>query len=201
MWVKICGVRTVAQALWAQECGADAVGLNLHAPSVRSVSVDQAAAIAAAVAIETVLVVVDRSAEQLAALVAAISPSSLQLHGAASPDVSAWLGVPAYRAFRGRPGVVQEITAWGPDRFLLDAHVPGQEGGTGQRVDTDLARACAGLGSLILAGGLRPENVADAIERVRPWGVDVASGVERAPGEQDPDRVRAFIAAARSATG
>jgi len=201
MWVKICGVRTVEQALWAQRCGADAVGLNLHGPSVRSISVDRAAEIAAEVSVETVLVVVDKTADQLAELVSAISPSTLQLHGRVTPDLTAWLGVPAYRAFRGHPGVAAEIAAWGPDRFLLDAHVPGLEGGTGKRVDEALARSCRGLGAMVLAGGLRPDNVADAIAAVQPWGVDVASGVEDAPGHQDTSRVRAFIAAAKGQNG
>lgn len=201
MWVKICGVRTVEQALWAQSCGADAVGLNLHAPSVRSISVDRAAEIAAAVAVETVLVVVDQTAEQLAELVSAISPSSLQLHGRVTADLTAWLGVPAYRAFRGHDGVAAEIAAWGPDRFLLDAHVPGLDGGTGKRVDEALARSCRDLGSMVLAGGLRPDNVANAVATIQPWGVDVASGVEDQPGHQDPDRVRAFVEAAQRRSG
>ncbi len=201
MWVKICGVRTVEQALWAEACGADAIGLNLHPPSVRSIGIDTAAEIAAAVEAETVLVVVDSTADQLAELVGAISPSSLQLHGRVTADLTAWLGVPAYRAFRGHPSVAAEIAAWGPDRFLLDAHVPGREGGTGQRVDDALARDCRNLGSMILAGGLRPDNVAEAVAVVQPWGVDVASGVEDRPGYQDPARVQAFITAAKGQNG
>ncbi len=201
MWVKICGVRTVEQALWAERCGADAVGLNLHAPSARSISVDLAAEIAGAVSVESVLVLVDRTADQLVDLVAAISPSSLQLHGRVTPAHTAWLGVPAFRAFRAHRDVEAEIRAWAPDRFLLDAHVLGKAGGTGQRVDEALAHRCRGLGSMILAGGLRPDNVADAIAAVAPWGVDVASGVEHEPGRQDPDRVRAFIEAARGQNG
>jgi phosphoribosylanthranilate isomerase len=201
MWVKICGVRSVEQALWAQACGADAVGLNLHAPSPRSISVGAAAEIAAAVELETILVVVDRSSQELAELVEAIGPSSLQLHGDAPSDLTAWLGVPAYRAFRAGPAVEEQIRSWAPDRFLLDAHVLGLHGGTGRQVDQELARRCCDLGSLILAGGLRPDNVAAAISQVQPWGVDVASGVETAPGRQDPGLVEAFIAAATGRTG
>ena len=201
MWVKICGVRTVEQALHAQACGADAVGLNLYGPSVRSISVARASVITAAVDLETVLVVVSPTQGELTGWVDAISPSTLQLHGHVAEDATAWLGVPWYRAFRGHPSVAAQIAAWGPDRFLLDAHVPGLEGGTGRRVDVDLARSTRDLGSLILAGGLRPDNVAEAIAAVQPWGVDVASGVEAAPGQQDPDRVRAFVAAAKGRSG
>ncbi len=201
MWIKICGVRSVEQALWAQSCGADAIGLNLHPPSPRSISIQVAAEIAAAVTLESVLVVVQPSPEALTDLVADISPSSVQLHGPATPGLTAWLGVPAFRAFRARPGVHGEIRAWGPDRFLLDAHVPGQEGGTGTQVDQALALQCRPLGSMILAGGLRPDNVAEAIATIQPWGVDVASGVEQSPGQQDPDQVLAFIQAARGQTG
>jgi len=201
VWVKVCGVRTVAQARHAEACGADAIGLNLHPPSARFVPPDQAADIAASVGLEVVVVVVDRSATELAALVAEVRPDTVQLHGSEGPALAAALAVPAYRAFRAHAGVEDEIRAWGPDRFLLDAHVPGLPGGTGRRVDEALACRCASLGALVLAGGLRPDNVAAIASRVRPFGVDAASGLESSPGVQDPDRVRAFVAAARSLTG
>ncbi len=198
VWVKICGVRSVEDALHAQACGADAVGLNLHPPSVRCLDIETAAAIAEAVDIETVLVVVDRSEEELSELVAAIGPSRVQLHGEQPPGFGAWLGVSCFRAFRARPGVLEAIPAHGHRRFLLDAYVPGEAGGTGRRVDLELAAAAARLGELILAGGLKPDNVGAAIAAVRPWGVDVASGVESAPGVKDPAAVEAFVAAARA---
>ena len=159
---------------------------------------DTAAAIAEAVHIETVLVVVDRPEEELSELVAAIGPSRVQLHGREPPGFGAWLGVCCFRAFRARPGVLEQIPRHGHRRFLLDAYVPGEVGGTGQRVDLELARRAAALGELILAGGLRPDNVAAAVAAVRPWGVDVASGVESSPGVKDPDLVAAFVQRARS---
>ncbi len=203
MWVKVCGVRTVEQARHAEACGANAIGVNLHGPSPRSVSPEVAAEIAASVDIEVVLVVVDRTLDDLEALVESIGPGSIQLHGHEPPGFGAGLEVPVWKAFRAHAGVEEEIEAWGDEanRFLLDAHVPGLAGGTGRRVDENLARRCADLGSMVLAGGLNPDNVADIAGRVGPWGVDVASGVESAPGAQDPDRVRAFIAAVRCATG
>ncbi len=199
MWVKICGVRTVDQALWAQSCGADAVGVNLVPSSPRCVSPEVAADIADALAIETVLVVMDVSEEVLGELVTTTRANLVQLHGDERPGFGAWLGVHTYKAHRARPGVLTEITEHGGDRFLLDAHVPGQAGGTGRLVDLELAAAASKLGRLVLAGGLHAGNVAQAIERVRPWGVDVASGVESHRGRQDPARVEAFVRAARGA--
>jgi phosphoribosylanthranilate isomerase len=193
VFVKICGVRSVAQALHAQACGAQAVGLNLYAPSPRSIPPALAAEIADAVDIESWIVVVKPSAEQLGEWVGEIQPTVVQVHGAPVP----WIGVDTVRAFKGHPGVLDEIDA---SRFLLDANVPGAHGGTGVQVDVALARRAAQLGQLILAGGLRPDNVADAISAVQPWGVDVASGVESAPGIQDPDRVAAFVHAAHGAS-
>ena len=199
MWVKICGVRTVEQALWAQACGADAVGLNLVPSSARYVTPDVAADIADALDIEAVLVVMDLSEEELGSLVDITGANRVQLHGSERPGFGAWLGTPTVKAHRARPGVLAEITEHLGDFFLLDAHVPGQAGGTGKLVDLELAEAAARLGRLVLAGGLDPDNVAEIIRRVRPWGVDVASGVEAERGRQDPARVKAFVQAARGA--
>lgn len=200
MWVKICGVRSVEQARHAQACGADAIGLNLHPPSPRSLSPVVAAEIAAAVEIETVLVVVNTSAADLAELVEYIKPGAVQLHGDQPPGFGADLAVSNFRAFRARPGVAEVIEGHAPERFLLDAWVPGREGGTGMRVPSEMAREIGELGQMILAGGLTPDNVGQVIAEVGPWGVDVASGVESAPGAQDPQKVADFIRAARGET-
>lgn len=195
--MKICGVQSPADALWAQRCGADAVGLNLHPPSPRCLDVETAAAIAAAVDVATVLVVVDRDEGELGELVQAIQPSWVQLHGSEPEGYGAWLGTPCFRAFRATDDVLERIRSSASQPFLLDAHVPGQAGGTGLRVDLAVAREAARLGRLILAGGLDPDNVASAVREVGPWGVDVASGCERAPGVMDRDAVRRFVLAAR----
>jgi len=181
----------------AQACGADAIGLNLHPPSSRYVSPAVAAAICEAVEIECIAVVVNRPETDLAELVEAIRPGALQLHGDEPPGFGATLDLPLLKAFRARPGVLEAIQEWGAPRFLLDAWVQGRVGGTGQRVDSSMALEAGALGQMILAGGLHPENVASAIEDLRPWGVDVASGVESAPGVQDPDRIAAFLSASK----
>lgn len=201
MWVKICGVRSVADAQHAEACGADAIGLNLFPRSPRYVAPALAAELAAAVRCEVLLVVVDLTEDALAALVEQIQPTAVQLHGQEPAGYGAWLGVPLLRAWRARPGVLEQLRESGERRFLLDAHVPGQAGGTGQRVDLDLARAAAAEGELILAGGLKPGNVGEIVRAVRPFGVDVASGVESAPGVKDPAKVASFLAAARACSG
>ncbi|MEE2752191.1 MAG: phosphoribosylanthranilate isomerase [Myxococcota bacterium] len=198
MWVKICGVRSLKAALHAQECGADAVGLNLHPPSARYIDPHEAARICEALDIETVLVVVDRSEPDLSELVKTIQPDSVQLHGNEPPGFGASLGVAVFKAFAARPGVAEHVLSHGGPRFLLDAWVPGRHGGTGCRADPQLARDIAGLGEMVLAGGLTPENVSELIKQIQPFGVDVASGVESSPGVQDLDRIAAFISAARS---
>lgn len=197
MWVKICGLTSARQAREVEDLGADAIGLNLHPRSPRSVSAAVAAAIREAVSLEVVLVVVDLPEPVLAAMVAEIRPTMVQLHGHEPEGYGADLGVPLLRAWRASPGVLERLEAARPARFLLDAYVPGEPGGTGRRVDLDLAARAAGVGELVLAGGLNPDNVGAAVARVRPWGVDVASGVERAPGDKDLARVAAFIERAR----
>lgn len=185
MWVKICGVRTVEQALHAARCGADAVGLNLYAPSPRSIDVPTAARIVKATPIPCLAVVVDPSEDDLRALQATVQPAGFQLHGGAPVE-----GLDCLVAKRAGDPLPE-------GRVLLDARVAGLHGGTGKRVDPELARAAAQGRELILAGGLTPKNVAAVIARVEPWGVDVASGVESEPGIQDPDKVRDFILAAK----
>ena len=189
MWVKICGVRTVEQAFHAWRCGADALGLNLYGPSPRSIDPVQARAIALAVPIPCYGVVVEPSRDDLKALNMTVQPAGFQLHGGTPlPGLDCLVAV---RAGDALP----------PGRVLLDARVDGLHGGTGERVDEDLAREAAVGRELILAGGLPPESVAGIIERVKPWGVDVASGVESEPGQQDPDRVYRFITAAKGLAG
>jgi len=184
--------------LHAQACGASAIGLNLHPGSSRYISPRDAARISEAVDIECILVVVDRSEAEVAELVRSIRPTGVQLHGNEPPGFGDSLDVDVFKAFAARPGAREQILVHQKDRFLLDAWVPGRLGGTGVRADPALARELAGLGDMILAGGLTPENVHGLIERIQPFGVDVASGVESAPGVQDLNRISAFISAARS---
>lgn len=207
MWVKICGVRTLEQAVHAWRCGADALGLNLHPPSPRAIPLEQATDLAQALRglaaqegrapPELVAVLVNPQVDTLRAVVAALAPDRVQAHG--DDGAVRALGLPALPVYTARPGVLERLEAQRPPRFLLDAWVPGLHGGTGRRVDLALAQQAAGLGQLILAGGLSARVLAELLPVFRPWGVDVASGVETSPGQQDPERVRAFVAAARAA--
>jgi phosphoribosylanthranilate isomerase len=197
MWVKVCGVTSLDQALQVQACGVDAIGLNLVPSSKRCITPALAAQLADALDCEVVLLVADMDEIELGERVDQIQPDRVQLHGSESPSFGAWLGTPLLKAHRAKPGVLDDIQRFGQQRFLLDAYVPGELGGTGARVDLVLARQAAALGECVLAGGLRPENVAEIIDAVRPWGVDTASGVESAPGLKDMARVRAFVEAAK----
>lgn len=206
LWVKICGVRTVEEALHAWRSGADALGLNLAPPSPRALTLGEATALAQTVRAaaraagrpppELLAVLVSPTAEALRAVESSLAPDRVQVHG--DERAARALGLPRLPVYRADPGVLDALGP-APGRFLLDASVPGAHGGTGRRVDEGLARAAAARGELVLAGGLRADNVAGVVARVRPWGVDVASGVERAPGVKDPDAVAEFIHRARAA--
>ena len=199
--VKICGVTTVADALQAARAGADAIGLNVHPPSPRCVSLETAAEIAAALppGVCRVGVFVDLPRERVAQIVTQVGLDALQFHGAEPPGLCAGWDRKTIKAIRVRgPGAAAETSAYDVDFLLADAYVEGQAGGTGQPVPL---RWLAGFvrRRLILAGGLTAETVAQAVRAVRPAAVDVASGVERSPGVKDPEKVERFIANARMA--
>jgi phosphoribosylanthranilate isomerase len=203
VWVKICGVTTLADAQLAVDAGADAVGLNLVIASKRSVDTGTARAIAAAVKgkAEVVLVVADRPVAELLELRASIGADWLQLHGAEPPSALDALLPAAYKVVHvaGREDVAQAERYAGA-RLLCDTKVPGTLGGSGQRFDWSLVRELAAIRELILAGGLRPDNVAEAVRALAPFGVDTASGVEGAdPRRKDPEKVHAFVREARRA--
>jgi phosphoribosylanthranilate isomerase len=204
LFVKICGVTTVADALGAAEAGADAVGLNLIPSSRRCVTLETASAIARAVGgrAKRIGVVADLGPEQLVRLGEQCDVDLWQLTGQESPeDVRACLPR-AFKAARigGAEDVVRAASYPG-EVILVDAKVEGELGGTGRRFDWALVRGLARERRLILAGGLTPENVSEAVTEVRPWGVDVASGVELPgdPRRKDAELMRRFVAAARAA--
>jgi phosphoribosylanthranilate isomerase len=217
--MKVCGVTTTGDALFAAGEGADAIGLNFYAPSPRSVSVDQACAIAGALAASetgrplVIGVFVNETAERIAAVVERVGLDGVQLHGDEPPQMIADLPprTPVIRAVRvGAEGLgptadhlmAASRAGRAPDVLLLDAASGSAYGGTGCRVDLGvLARDRGLLGAipLVLAGGLNAQNVAEAIRTAAPWGVDVASGVESSPGVKDVDLVRRFLAEARLA--
>jgi phosphoribosylanthranilate isomerase len=203
VWVKVCGVTTLADAQLAVEAGADAVGVNLVSASRRSVDTATARAIAAAVKgkAEVVLVVADRPVAELLELRSSTGADWLQLHGAEPPSALDALLPAAYKVVHvaGREDVAQAERYAGA-RLLCDTKVPGTLGGSGQRFDWLLVRELARTRELILAGGLRPDNVAEAVRTLAPFGVDTASGVEGAdPRRKDPEKVHAFVQEARLA--
>ena len=198
--VKICGVTTVSDAIACAELGASAIGLNFVPSSPRCIDVARAREIARAVASGKLLVVgvvADLDVPSMRELVRDAEMGCLQLHGDESPETLAPLLPHAYKAVRVATSEdVDYARRFGGEYVLADAKVPHVRGGTGARFDWSLVKELARERKLTLAGGLRPDNVAQAIEEVDPWCVDVASGVESAPGIKDLDAVRAFIAGA-----
>jgi phosphoribosylanthranilate isomerase len=200
--VKICGVTSPAQALACVEAGADAVGVNFVPSSVRRVTADVGGEIARAVGTRALVVgvVAGMTVPAMRALRDATGVGCLQLHGDETADDVAALLPHAYKAIRvaDRDDVARARSMPG-EYVLVDAKVQGSLGGTGHAFDWELVRELARERRLVLAGGLTPENVARAVEMVRPWCVDVASGVESAPAVKDPTKMVAFVEAVRAA--
>jgi phosphoribosylanthranilate isomerase len=199
--VKICGVRTVADARAAVAAGADYLGLNFHAPSPRAVELAAARAIAEAVpGTPLVGVFVDVPREEVARVADAVGLAALQFHGEEDPAYCRGWDRPVVKAIRVRPGADGAALAsrYGTDYILLDSHVAGVPGGTGVPLDLDVARALPAA-RLFVAGGLTPDTVADVVRALRPYAVDVATGVEERPGVKDHAKIDAFIRRAKAA--
>lgn len=215
LWIKMCANTTLADAQLAADCGADAVGF-VFAPSPRRVTAEQAAAIVPHLppALEKIGVFVDAEFDSICETVTSCGLTGVQLHCESTSAVTANLRAhfgPSFRILRvlhfgadaaahaGKLAADESI-----DGVLVDSRTDEAVGGTGHAFDWDAARAIlfghAKGQKLIAAGGLNPVNVAQAIEILQPWGVDVVSGVEAAPGRKDPDKVRAFIENARAAS-
>lgn len=200
--VKICGLTSVEEALYAVDMGADAIGLNFWPKTPRCVDVVTAKAIVQAVGnrAQIVGVFVDLAPHDIKELRLSVGFSWAQLHGDEPPQSVQALLPDAYKAIGVEDGRAIELARLYPgEHLLLDASVPGMPGGTGRTFDWAIAAEVAQERKLTLAGGLHPGNVAEAVRQVRPYRVDVASGVESEPGRKDPERVRAFIEAARAA--
>jgi phosphoribosylanthranilate isomerase len=203
-WIKICGITNVDDALRVADAGANAIGLNFVRTSKRVIDYVTAAHIVDAVGdeLEVVAVVADRSPAELAELRDATGIEWLQLHGH-EPVTALAPVLPC--AFKAVPvGSAEDVTlaaSYAGDRVLVDAKVEGALGGTGHTFDWSLVRKLAKQRALILAGGLTPENVGSAVRKLRPWGVDVASGVEvvENPRAKHAGKVKAFIQAIRDA--
>ena len=200
-WIKICGITRLADAQAAVEAGADAVGFVLT-ESPRRIAPEDARRIGRVLPTHVlrVGVFVDELPTEVMRAVTAADVDRVQVHGLPDPLLGELYGARLLRAFRVRDeGVLDAVRDSTADTFLLDAWSPDAPGGTGRTFDWDLAVRARAHGRLILAGGLNPGNVAEAVRRVRPWGVDVSTGVEEAPGRKDPGRIRAFVAAVRDA--
>jgi phosphoribosylanthranilate isomerase len=202
MFVKICGVTTEEDALLAVAMDADAVGFTF-APSTRQVTAAMARDIARRLPPEimTVGVFRDEVPQRVVDIVHTAGLQAAQLHGHESPEVSQWIRerVPyVIKAFVAGSADLDHSDDFHADAVLIDSQAPG----SGEVFDWSLAEGAPAGRKVIIAGGLTPDNVADAIERIRPWGVDVASGVEVGggpPGRKDPRLVRAFVRNARAA--
>ncbi len=199
MFVKICGTTNVADALMAVAMGADAVGFVL-APSVRRVEPDQVRQIVREIPDEVLTVGVfrDESAQRIVEVVEATGLGGVQLHGRESHGEATWIKarVPfVIQAFSVGDPRLSRVDDYQVDAVLLDGATPG----SGRTFDWTLVGDLPRRRAVVLAGGLRPDNVGDAIRTVRPWGVDVASGVESSPGRKDVRLVRRFVAEALAA--
>jgi phosphoribosylanthranilate isomerase len=201
--IKICGITSVADALHAAAAGADAIGLVFYPPSPRNVSIERAAAIVRALPpfVTAVALFVNPEPSDVEAVLAACPIGLLQFHGDEPPALCERFARPYLKALRVQPGAdLLECLRphQGASGWLLDAFREGEYGGTGTAFDWNLVPR--GLPRpVVLSGGLTPENVTEAVRRVRPWAVDVSSGVEAAKGVKDPARVTAFIAGVRNA--
>ena len=212
--VKICGFRSAEPLLAAVDAGVDAVGLVFVPSARRCMTADEARAVldaarASGTALPPVVgLFADQPVDDVRQTIEAVGLDAVQLCGSEGVEYASQLGVPVYKvisidaetpisAQMPRIMVLQQRHALAGHRIVLDTQVPGEYGGTGQQFDWDLAADFAGAFEMSLAGGLAPDNVQEAVERVRPWGVDVSSGVET-DGEKDVAKVRAFVEIVRA---
>jgi phosphoribosylanthranilate isomerase len=200
--VKICGITRVEDARAAAGAGADAIGLVFYPPSPRFLSVERAREIRDALPpfVQSVALFVNADAAQVAQVIGRVHPGMLQFHGEETPEYCAQFGLPYLKACRVAQGVdlleyLRPFSA--ASGWLLDAHVE-EYGGVGASFDWTLVPQSLGR-PLVLSGGLTKDNVRSAVRRVRPWAVDVSSGVESAKGIKDAARIAAFIAEVRNA--
>jgi phosphoribosylanthranilate isomerase len=202
--VKICGITCPADARAAVAAGADALGFVFAAGTPRRLSLEGAAGIVAELPpfVTPVGVFLDQPRDEIVAAVTRCRLQAVQLHGQEPAELARSLPVAVIKAVRVRDRQsLAPLASYPAQAFLLDAYVEGIPGGTGVPLPWELVAGVPAAAPLILAGGLTPENVAEAIRRVRPYGVDVSSGVEQAPGRKDHRKLKEFIAHVRSADG
>jgi phosphoribosylanthranilate isomerase len=200
--VKICGVTSAEDAELAASLGATAVGMVFWSGSPRAVDVERAKLIALALPtfVTAVGVFVDQSVDEVSAIADAVKLDAIQLHGHENASDYAALGRRLIKsvAVRDRSAEAEADRVPARATVLLDAHDPLRHGGTGQLIDWTVAATIARRRPVILSGGLTPETVDAAVRAVRPYAIDVSSGVESSPGRKDPTKLRAFFAALRA---
>jgi phosphoribosylanthranilate isomerase len=201
--VKICGITNLPDAAAAAEAGADALGFVFYDRSPRRVSIETAAGIIRQVPLSVVKVgvFVDAPEDVVFSAIRECGLNVLQFHGDETPEYCLQFGLMSMKAFRIRDAAsLEKLAGYPTDAWLLDAYAPDKPGGTGEQFNWDLAIEAQRRGRpIFLAGGLTPDNVAEAVRRVRPYAVDVSSGVEAAPGRKDHAKVKEFIRAAKAA--
>ena len=204
-WIKICGITQHRDALAACELGADAIGLVFYPPSSRAISVNQIEGIVSGLPkqVTVVALFVDPTVEEVNQVIATGMIDLLQFHGEETPAYCQSFGLPTMKAFRvGKDHDLQKSVALyrESELILLDAYEKDAPGGTGKLFDWDVAIKAAQSKELklVLAGGLNPDNVQEAVIRVGPFGVDVSSGVESSPGKKDIALIEKFIEGVRS---
>jgi len=198
--IKICGIKTLEDALAAIDAGVDYLGFNFYRRSVRFIEKRACAEITSVLKkehsrIKLVGVFVNSLVEEIKDILDTCSLDMAQLHGDETAEMLKALDGKAFKAFRGIPESIDGFVRSESPVFLVDASVKGVYGGSGVTADWNGAAELAQKYPLLLAGGLTPENVAEAVRRVKPWGVDVASGVESAPGEKDASKMKALVKA------
>ncbi|OIO74455.1 MAG: hypothetical protein AUJ85_05570 [Elusimicrobia bacterium CG1_02_37_114] len=209
--IKICGITNLKDAMYSATLGADYLGFNFYKKSERKISVKMASEIISKLAgfVQPVGVFVDEEIENVVNIATQCPLKLIQLHGRETPEYCTQLyekcPLPQIKAFKIKgEGTLRYISQYKDSPFsyfLLDAYAPGEEGGTGETFNWDIALRVQELfisKPLFLAGGLMPENVKEAIEKVHPYAVDVASGVERLPRRKDYEKLKQFIVLAKS---
>lgn len=201
--IKICGITNATDAQLAAKFGADALGFNFYAESPRYISPERARAIIASLPpfICPVGIFVDEPPETIQMVCESCGIYTVQLHGNEPPEtvgkLRAFQVIKAIRVQSERD--LNQLRRYDVDGFVLDTYMPNMKGGTGVKFNWELAKSVTHTYPVILAGGLTPENVQDAIRTVRPYGVDVCTGVESKPGKKDRERLKKFILLAREA--
>jgi phosphoribosylanthranilate isomerase len=201
MLVKICGITRLEDARVAVECGARALGFVFWPESPRSIDPDRARAIVSALPpfVTPVGVFVNQASDYVNGVAALARLGAVQLHGDETAAYAGGMTQPVIKAV-GPAEAEQGIDRWPPEvMLLLDVDDPVRRGGTGRTLDWTRASAIAARRRVVLAGGLTPDNVADAISRVQPFGIDVSSGVEASPGVKDHRRLKALFDEVREA--